>query len=112
MANEPNRQTYLEVALADGHVQFSGEGRNERVYYVAAEHSGRYSNPEEKVVAELWAELIYRYEYSPERIGFQVTVPGRVPNQIADLVVFEDEDQKVALLCLRVQARRFIRCCL
>ena len=94
MANEPNRQTYLEVALADGRVQFAGEGRNERVYYVAAEHTGRYSNPEEKVVAELWAELIYRYEYPQERIGFEVKVPGRVPNQIADLVVYEDEDHK------------------
>ena len=94
MVNEPNRQTYFEVALADGHVQLAGDSRNERIYYVAAEHSGRYSNPEEKVVAELWAELVYRYEYPPERIRFEVRVPGRVPNQIADLVVYEDDDQK------------------
>ena len=45
-------------------------------------------------MAELWAELIYRYEYQPERIRFEVKVPGRVPNQIADLVVYEDDDQK------------------
>ena len=92
--NERIRQTYFEVALADGHAQLAGDSRNERVYYVAAEHSGRYSNPEEKVVSELWAELIYRYEYPPERIRFQVMVPGRVPNQIVDLVVYEDDDQK------------------
>ncbi len=92
--NEPNRQTYFEEALTDGRVQLAGDSRNERIYYVAAEHSGRYSNPEEKVVAELWAELIYRYEYPPERIRFEVKVPGRVPNQIADLVVYEDDDQK------------------
>ncbi len=94
MVNEPNRQTYFEVALADGQVQLAGDSRNERIYYVAAEHSGRYSNPEEQVVAELWAELVYRYEYPPERIRFEVRVPGRVPNQIADLVVYEDDDQK------------------
>ena len=92
--NEPNRQTYFEAALVDGHVQLAGDSRNERIYYVAAEHSGRYSNPEEKVVAELWAELIYRYEYPPKRILFEVKVPGRIPNQIADLVVYEDDDHK------------------
>ena len=34
---------------------------------VDADHPERWSDPEEKVRAELWAELIYKYDYPPER---------------------------------------------
>ena len=59
-----------------------------------AGHSHRWAGPEEKIRAELWAELVYKYEYPRERIGIEVTVPGRVPSNRADLVVYEDDDQK------------------
>ena len=57
--------TYLNRALADGSAEITGEGRNGRILYRAADHSARWSDnaPEEKVRAELWAELIYKYEY-------------------------------------------------
>ena len=42
----------------------------------------------------MWAELIYKYEYRPERIGIEITIPGRTPNNYADLVVYEDDDLK------------------
>ena len=86
--------TYLNRALADGHAEITGEGRNERIHYVAAGHSERWSDPEEKVRAELWAELIYKYEYPPERIRFEVNVPRRTPNDYADLVVYNDDELK------------------
>ena len=86
--------TYLSRALADGHAEITHEGRNERIRYVAADRSERWSDPEEKVRAELWAELVYKYEYPVERIGVEVTVPGRTPSNIADLVLYEDDDHK------------------
>ena len=64
MTNALYRQTYLARALADGHAEITGEGRNERILYLAAGRSERWADPEEKVRAELWAELIYKYEYS------------------------------------------------
>ena len=86
--------TYLSRALADRRSEITGEGRNERIHYVAAGHSERWSDPEEKVRAELWAELIYKYEYPPERIRFEVNVPRRTPNDYADLVVYNDDELK------------------
>jgi type I restriction enzyme M protein len=86
--------TYLERALKDGHVRIFGEGRSEKITYVAVEHSERYADPEEKVRAEFWAELIYRYGYDPHRIGVEVTVPDRTPSDRADLVVFRDDARK------------------
>ena len=87
-----NTRTYLERALEEGHAEIVGEGRNERIHYIAADHYERWSDPEEKVRAEFWAELIYKYEYLPERIAFEVTVPDRTPSRQADLVVYEDDE--------------------
>ena len=95
MTSVSQHQTFFARALADGHAEISGEGRNERIHYVAAMHSERWSDPEEKVRAELWAELIYKYEYLPQNIGFEVNVPRRTPNDYADLVIFSDDEKKM-----------------
>ena len=86
--------TNLERAFADGHLKLTGEGKTERINYVAADHSERWSDPEEKVRAEFYAELIYRYEYAPGRIGVEITVPDRTPKDSADLVIFRDNERK------------------
>ena len=86
--------TFLNRALADGHAEITGEGRNERIHYVAAGHSERWSDPEEKVRAEFWAELMYKYEYPPERIRFEVSPPDRTPDRKADLVIYNDDELK------------------
>lgn len=85
-------QSFLKRALADGLALITGEGKNERIRYIAAEHSERWADPEEKVRAEFWAELIYKYEYKPQCIRFEVTVPRRTPNDLADLVIYPDDD--------------------
>ena len=63
--------TYLEHALADGHAEITSEARTQRIHYVAADRSERYADPEEKVRAELWAELIYQYKYPTETNKFR-----------------------------------------
>ena len=91
---ETPQGTYLKRAFADGRAELIGEGKSERIHYKAAAHKERWSDPEEKVRAEFWAELIYKYEYAPERIRFEVNVPRRTPNDYADLVIYEREDKE------------------
>lgn len=86
-------KTYLERAIEDGHARITGEGKNQRIHYVAANHFERWSDPEEKVRAEFWAELIYKYQYRPDRMRFEVRVPRRVPNDLADLVIYSEKDE-------------------
>ncbi len=86
--------TPLERALSEGHVLIEGEGSRQRIRYVAVGHSERYSDPEEKIRAEFYSELIYRYGYAPNRIGVEVTVPDRTPKDAADLIVFKDDERK------------------
>jgi type I restriction enzyme M protein len=83
--------TYLEQAIREGHAELSGTGKQERINYRAVNCTERYADPEEKVRAEFWAELIYRYGYAPQRIGVEIVVPDRTPSDRADLVVFEDD---------------------
>ena len=90
----PNSDPFLSRAIADGHAELTGEGKQQRIRYVAADRTDRFVDPEEQVRAEFWAELIYRYGYDPERIGFEITVPRRTPADRADLVVFHDREQK------------------
>ena len=84
---------YLEQALKKGYAKITGEGKNEKITYIAANYTDRYSDPEEKVRAEFWAELIFRYGYEPNDIGVEVTVPDRTPSDRADLVVFRKGDK-------------------
>ncbi len=86
---------FLKHAIINGLVRFTGEGKTERIHYIAAEHSERWVDPEEKVRAEFWAELIYKYEYRPERIRFEVRIPHNTPNDLADLVVYGDKDNEL-----------------
>ena len=85
--------TYLEKALKDGHARLSGEGNAEKITYVEIDDTERYADPEEKIRAEYWAELIDRYGYDPKHIKVEVRVPDRIPNDIADLVIFHEYDK-------------------
>ncbi len=86
--------SYLERAITDGHAKLTGEGKQQKILYVAVNHTERYADPEEQVRAEFWAELIYRNGYEPARIGVEITVPDRTPSDRADLVVFRDDERK------------------
>src|SRR4051794_10829926 len=83
----------LRRAVDDGHAQLSGTGGAARITYVAVHQAERFADPEEQIRANFWAELIYRYEYEPARIGVEVVVPDRIPSDRADLVVFHDDER-------------------
>lgn len=85
---------YLEKALSDGHAKIIKKGNRETITYLAVNHSENFSDPEEKVRAEFWAELIYRYEYEPILIGVEITLPDITPSNKADLIVFRDAERK------------------
>lgn len=87
-------ETLTDKALEDGHLRIDRSGKTEKIVYVAANRVERWSDAEEKVRAEFYAELIFRYGYSVDRIGVEITVPDRSPNDFADLVVFRDDARK------------------
>ena len=72
MATSQDSQTYIQGTLQDGLAELPGEHRAERMRYVAFDRSGRWFDPQEKNRAELLAELIYKYDYTPELIRLVV----------------------------------------
>lgn len=87
--------TNLERAIKDGYARISGPSGREKITYVSSgNHTENYGDPEERVRAAFWAELIYHYEYPAERIKVEVTIPNRDPVNRADLVVFQDDECK------------------
>ena len=78
-----NYENFLDQAFDRRYAEITGEGTSERIRYIAANRSEQWTDPEEKVRAELWAELICKYQYPPNRIGFEVSVPGRTPSNYA-----------------------------
>jgi type I restriction enzyme M protein len=84
--------TYLERAIKDGYAHITGEeGKRQITYVTSNTFTERYDAPEEQVRAEVWAELIYKYDYPVDRIKLEVTVPDRLPTDRADIVVFRDD---------------------
>lgn len=87
--------SYLDIALKDGYANITGYDGKKKITYVTSDnHTENYEDPEEKVRAEFWAELIYKYEYPVNRIKIEVTIPDRIPTDRADIVVFSDDDCK------------------
>lgn len=93
MSEELTNEQLLAKAQAEGYIRFTGEGKNERIVYIhSKEHSERWSDPEEKVRAAFYAELIFRYEYPARRMEIERTVPRRTPSDLADIVIYGDDE--------------------
>jgi type I restriction enzyme M protein len=92
--DEKTKVTYLPQACTHGLASIVGEGKNRKIMYKTTATSEKYSDPEEQVRAEFWAELVYRYNYDPKRIAFEVEVPRRTPSDWADLVIYKDDELK------------------
>ena len=87
--------TNLERAIKDGYAYITGTDNKQKITYVSSDnHTENYNDPEEKVRAEFWAELIYKYEYPANRIKVEVVIPDRLPTDRADIVVFIDDECK------------------
>jgi type I restriction enzyme M protein len=104
MGTPSTEVSLLDQAFEEGYLRLDQSGRFEKVIYTAVNRSERWSDSKEKVRAAFYAELIYRYGYSPDRIGVEITVPDRSPNDFADLVVFRDDDRKRPFAVIQCKA--------
>ncbi len=89
------RLSPLEKAIKNGYINITGAEGKRKITYVCSENrTENYENPEEKVRAAFYSELIYCYDYPPNRIKVEVTIPDRLPSDRADIVVFADDGCK------------------
>lgn len=69
-------------------ISFNDE--NTRIFYnVKTKKNYNYKDPEEKIRANVFIRLVLDYGYNAEDIDFEVRVPRRTPEDLADIVVYE-----------------------
>lgn len=83
----------IQYGIDNGLIELANEDKG--IYYVKQNKKYRYTDPEEKVRAEYYLELISKYQYPVNRVLFEVTVPRRTPSDSADLVIYEDDELKI-----------------
>lgn len=83
---------YLHQGIDDGFIKIDDEKKF--ITYVHTGKKYRYADPEEKVRAETYLQIIYDYGYLPSRIDLELVVPRRTPSDLADIVVFDDDEKK------------------
>ena len=73
-------------------------------YRLGVERQYKWSDPEEQVRAEFILSLIFHYDYSPQRIVTELSIPGRTPTNWADIVVFRDDRRRDPYITIEVGA--------
>ena len=92
-----NRPTdFLHIGEQKGYIELLNERTTIR--YVAPNKKYRFTDPEEHVRARFYVELIEHFQYSQNRIDLEVTVPRRTPSDLADIVIFQDDDKKTPFI--------------
>jgi len=59
-------------------------------YRCKREYSTSFKNPEEKIRASYFCELVLDYNYPAKNIDIEVSVPRRTPEDRADIVVYDE----------------------
>jgi type I restriction enzyme M protein len=82
----------------------------DRIVYLRCQRHGIprsyvWSDPEEKVRAWFYYELITTFSYPPERIDLEVEVYRRKPEDFADLVVYKDDALREPFLAAECKAQ-------
>ena len=83
----------IQRGIEKGYISLSDAG--EKITYRGSrDYITSFRNPEEKIRASYFAELVLDYNYPAKRIDFEVTIPRRTPEDRADIVVYEDDELK------------------
>jgi len=65
-----------------------------KIEYLPSGHKENLNDPEEKVRAEYYFDLLEKYHYPAKRIELETEMPSRVPRFFADIVIYEDDAKK------------------
>ena len=108
MAGEDILQRFkneIQRGVDENIVRLDDDEKN--IIYVTLNRKYRLSDPEELVRAVAYISLILDYGYSAGNIAIEFSVPDRVPNHFADIVVFKESTKKtpyIVVECKREEA--------
>lgn len=74
------------------------DDRSKITYHCNRDYTTSFKNPEERVRASYFVELVLSYQYPAKRIDIEITVPRRTPEDRADIIVYSDDECKEPFL--------------
>lgn len=89
---EDNDTIFMENAergIKEDIIKLSEDGKR-ITYFCKREYSTTFTNPEEKVRASYFVELVLDKKYPKENIDIEVKVERRIPDDRADIVVYDE----------------------
>jgi len=92
MEKENASEKILKDGEKKGYFRVSKDGA--KIEYSPLGHKENLNDPEEKVRAEYFYDLIEKYQYPIERIELEKQMPDRTPQRYADIVIHEDAANK------------------
>ena len=84
-------------------ILFLKNDKNRIVYNCSRKYETDIRKPEEIVRASFFVELVLDYKYPQSRIDIEVKVERRVPDDRADIVVYEDDELKAPFLVVETK---------
>jgi type I restriction enzyme M protein len=93
----------LQKGIEKGLIAIDNDRKN--IKYLQINKSYRFTDPEEEVRAETYLELILSYNYPHEKIDLEITVPRRTPSDLADIVVYADDELKQPYIVVECKKR-------
>lgn len=90
-------EDYIEEGLKNGIINFNSE-KTKITYFLKEPYQRNYKNPEEKVRAACFCELVLKYKYPIEKIKFEVLT--RPDKDRVDIVVYKDKECKEVFIII------------
>ena len=87
----------IDNGLTSGIISFN-EDNSRITYHCIRDYQTSFKNPEEKIRASFFVELVQTYQYPINCIDLEVTVPNRTHGDYVDIIVYTDNDNKETYL--------------
>ena len=101
MSEENNNHTVfmenVEKGINEGIVKLSDD-KKRITYFCKREYSTTFTNPEEKVRASYFVELVLDKKYPKENIDIEVKVERRIPDDRADIVIYDEKGKNYLIV--------------
>lgn len=90
MENESIFEQNIARGLSEGIIQLDSD-KSRITYFCKRDYSTSFNNPEEKVRASYFVELVLDKKYPKQNIDIEVKVERRIPDDRADIVVYDED---------------------
>lgn len=100
MSNENHNSIFtknIQRGIKEGIINLLSDN-SKITYHCKRDYTTSFKNPEEKVRASYFCELVLDYDYPAKNIDIEVIVPRRTPEDRADIVVYDESDAEYLVI--------------